>query len=122
MNPYWKDALEKIAKAKETQSKEIDVSSLSLSEVPKELFALHHLEKINLSGNYLTTLPAAFNQLSQLTSLTLDKNYLEEFPIVIFELEKLEVLHLNESGLPIPSDIHKLSKLKEISEEIGQLK
>ena len=89
---FMKYALEKIEKVAETGATELDLSKLTLVELPLEILQLVNLTSLDLSGNQLTSLPAEIGQLVNLTSLELSNNQLTTLPPEIGKLINLEVL------------------------------
>ena len=77
----------------------LNLSNLSLSEIPWTLAQLPFLHTLRLHGNNLTSLPSAMADLSTLTRLYLPGNRFTEFPPVISELKSLEILALNRNTL-----------------------
>lgn len=75
-----------IARARKTQSKKLDLSSArldgKLTKIPDEVFALHHLEALDLSDNYIREVPEEISALANLRSLSLIKNPVEKIPDV----------------------------------------
>ncbi|NGX34298.1 MAG: Internalin-A [Candidatus Anoxychlamydiales bacterium] len=81
----------------------INLDSLSLSNenlyyLPKPLFELPNLRKLNLSSNKLRYIPKIRN-LTLLRELNLDSNKLESFPREVCGLEKLRYLKLSNNSL-----------------------
>jgi Leucine-rich repeat (LRR) protein len=82
-------ALERILEAEQTQTVALDLSNLSLTELPPEIGQLGVLRSLNLSNNQLSSLPPEMAQLESLTYLILDDNRFSAVPIVLFNLPKL---------------------------------
>ncbi len=78
---------------------ELDLSSLELELVPKEIFKLKELRRLKLDHNPLKTLPREFSKLTNLVHLSLNSSQFSELPQVIFELERLDVLFLQDNNL-----------------------
>ena len=53
----------------------LDLSGLSLIEIPKEIFLISNLKNLDLSNNKLCILPLNIKKLTKLKKLTFDKNH-----------------------------------------------
>lgn len=71
---------------------ELDLSNLSLTEIPANIFELKNLELINLGGNKLTNLPDEIKKLTKLKTLFFANNLFESIPLVVGELKHLFML------------------------------
>ncbi|CAB0015996.1 unnamed protein product, partial [Nesidiocoris tenuis] len=81
-----------------------------LTEFPREILNMRHLETLNLHKNKLTELPREIACLEKLQILELNENKLDKFPKQITNLKKLWQLDLS------------YNQLTEIPEEINQIK
>ncbi|MGQ4389689.1 COR domain-containing protein [Streptomyces sp. SAS_270] len=107
---YEEDVQQRIAEARST--KNLDLSSVQLTEVPGELADLTHLTHLSLRGNSLTALPEWLGNLTELTNLDLMVNPLDELPGWIGNLVNLTDLELNASQLTsLPESIGNLTRL-----------
>src|SRR3972149_8687299 len=127
-------ALELIRKAKETNTKELDIGRCGLTKIPEALFELTQLETLNLSNEYyditkrysirsknnslsneISDLPDNFKKLTNLTSLkvgggfsvTRDLNNCQ----VVKELKNLTSLDLSSNNLTDASFLKELKNL-----------
>ncbi|KAK8736201.1 hypothetical protein OTU49_004866 [Cherax quadricarinatus] len=94
---------------------ELDLSMMSLTEVPvKEIAALPRATKIDLSNNQLASLPPCFAQsLGNITHLELGSNKLQEIPANFFKLQNLKHLDLYNNQLTdLPLSFCQLRSLK----------
>ena len=111
-----------IARARSDQSKILRLNQRGLKKLPKELFALKHLEQLHLNENELTFLPSEIGQLTNLKSLILTDNQLSFLPPEIGQLINLELLDLAGNNLSsLPSEIANLTKLDQIDLRRNQL-
>lgn len=115
--PQW--ALERIQKAKFTQSVSLDLSRETpevldpLTEVPNEILELSQLVVLNLRGNHLQHLHNSFNKFHNLQTLDLSFNLFSELPRPITTLLNLEILDLSENQIiDILEDIVNLQNLR----------
>jgi len=76
----YKEALERIKEAKETNATSIDLSKLNLKEIPKKLFESTNLIELSLHNNQITQLPKEIAQLTSLTKLYLYNNQITQTP------------------------------------------
>lgn len=75
------------------------LSDNQLSELPPEIGKLRHLQMLLLGDNLLKSLPATFGKLEQLATLDLSKNQLSELPRVLAKLPSLMILILDDNQL-----------------------
>ena len=93
----------------------LDLSRMSLTEIPQEVYTLKNLETLNLEYNFLESIPDEVAQLSFLKDLNLSNNNLTAFPEIILSLSNLNIIKLNTNEIPlIPVSIVDLSNLKEL--------
>lgn len=113
--PDW--ALARIAEAKATQAKELDLShkpfdSEKLQQLPPEVADLLQLETLTLNYNQLTQLPEWLPQLVNLTCLDLASNQLTQLPEWLPQLVNLTYLDLASNQLTrLPETLGRLSNL-----------
>jgi small GTP-binding protein len=94
------------------QSGRLKLDGLGLAELPDDLFKLHHLTSLDLSGNHLTRVGDGLRNLSRLETLILHNNKFSMFPaevLSLVDLKELDVSYNNISALPDQLDV--LSKL-----------
>lgn len=112
------EAQRRIQVAQETQASELDLSGLSLTQVPTAIMQLTKLQKLNLSGNRLSSLPPEILWLTNLQSLNLSSNQLSSLPPGIGQLTKLQTLDLQGNKLSsLPVEIEKLRQSTKITVE-----
>ncbi len=93
-NLYWQSVLS------------LDLSSLLLKELPKEIGQLKWVRQLNLTNNRLTAIPAECGKLDDLEVLDLSANLLRIFPAQICQLPSLIELRLADNQLTeLPEDI-----------------
>ena len=101
---------------------ELDLRSLGLSELPRNIGKLKNLRTISLYNNSLTKLPVELGNLTNLVALDLSENRLTKIPIELDNLLKLEILDLSYNQLTeIPADIGNLDNLKYLQFAHNQL-
>ncbi|WP_353572631.1 leucine-rich repeat domain-containing protein, partial [Candidatus Albibeggiatoa sp. nov. BB20] len=127
-----KSLTELVTKNAQQQVIELDLSYLSLTQIPKQVSFLKHLQKLILNGNKLVELPPEIGQLLSLTWLDLRDNRLKSLPPEIGQLQSLTWLDLRDNRLKsLPPEIGQLQSLTELNlynnplqslpPEIGQL-
>jgi len=93
----------------------LNLSNLSLDQVPSAIARLSDLHILRLLGNKLSSLPDWLPTLQNLTHLYLPLNRFAELPPVITKMDSLEVLALNGNELravpPSISNLRRLTKL-----------
>ena len=67
--------------AKRSHSTDLDLSNRELSFIPKELFSMRNVERLNLSHNKLEYIEASITELYKLKELDLSNNMLTEIPM-----------------------------------------
>ena len=87
-------AFERIRRAAETGEKELDLSGLNLTDVPRSISQLTELRKLSLSNNRLTEVPESVTQLHKLTVLDLSANQIAKVSKDITNLDQLKFLDL----------------------------
>lgn len=101
-----------IAEVSARRGQLLSLSGRGLSEVPKQIWKMDHLLRLELNGNKLASLPPEITLLSNLIVLNLDSNQLTTLPPQIGSLAKLARLHLQDNQLrALPLGICQLSKL-----------
>ena len=105
----------------------LDLSFNQLTSLPPDIGKLVNLEKLHVSGNQLTSLPSAITdggigKLVNLKELWVSRNQLTSLPPEIGKLVNLEKLHVSDNRLTsLPSEIGKLVNLKELWVSSNQL-
>lgn len=85
---------------------------LGLTELPKEVFELTHLDELIVIDNLIETLPAEINQLTSLTRLCVFYNEISSLPAEIGDLKHLTHLDLSCNKLTdLPKEILQLKRL-----------
>jgi hypothetical protein len=107
--------IKRLEKAAQSKNKRADLSNLKLKTLPKELFELKDLQRLDLSGNPVAITGDELTALQQLHTIELTSCQLEEVPAVLAKMTSLETLSLsynNISTLPDSfSALHNLKKL-----------
>jgi internalin A len=112
MDENYLEALRRIEEAAKTGATELDLSRLSLTALPSELWELIQLNGLYLSKNNLNILSPEIKRLTNLTSLNLNDNDLKELPPEIGHLANLRFLFLSNNHLiTLPSEISRLNLL-----------
>ncbi|MBI4962641.1 MAG: TIR domain-containing protein [Desulfomonile tiedjei] len=122
----------RIRKALETESLDLDLAGLLLTELPESIGQLSHLQDLNLQRNGLTEFPESFANLNSLRRLDAQSNEFKTFPEAIRQLRQLRTLVINRNRLTtLPEFIGQLSQLEclfvvstdltKLPESIGQL-
>ena len=108
-------ATQRILKAFQNQSKELDLGRLNLISLPACIGELKQLTTLDLSFNQLTSLPDAICGLSNLQKLVLSFNPLTSLPTAIHRLGNLQQLQLINNGLTaLPDAICRLGNLRKL--------
>lgn len=90
----------------------LDLSKQKLSEFPKEIRSLIHLQYLDLSKNKITDIPPWIGELKDLQFLILSKNNIDSLRSQIGQLTNLKYLIMNRAALEtLP---HTIGKLKEL--------
>ncbi len=93
----------------------LDLSQSGLTDLPKEIYELTHLQDMDLGFNHLTELQSDICKLENLTSLNLRDNEIKEIPNDINRLSNLTSLNLNGNQIaelpPAIQQLHKLERL-----------
>ncbi len=99
--PSW--ALEQIGIAIETSAKTLNLSGYrqkkKLTKIPPDVFALTHLEGLDLHGNQIHSIPAEIAELTKLQILNLSSNRLTAVPDAMSTLHDLQIIDLRFNGL-----------------------
>ncbi len=114
-----------LEKAKNKDQKELNLSNMSLSEIPKEVFQLKHIETLKVMNNNLTELPKEIIGMSKLRNLYLYKNKIRAIPEnILLEMPYLNCFDLADNPLDNNSivDFHyKFNKRKGYQEFLDDL-
>ncbi|HKK59128.1 MAG TPA: leucine-rich repeat domain-containing protein [Salinivirga sp.] len=112
-----------IKKAKEKNSKSLDLSNRDLEEIPPEIGELTQLEHLDLSYNYIKTVPREIGKLINLKTLLLLKNQIKALPPTIGHLKSLALLDISHNDFTtFPKEIGFLSNLKSLDASYSELK
>jgi len=81
---------------------ELFLNHQALKEIPKAIFKLNKLKKLDLSFNQITTIPEEIGFLPQLEELNLSNNKLKKHPqkLATYALKKLDLSHNALQNLP----------------------
>ncbi|CAG0995343.1 E3 ubiquitin-protein ligase SlrP [Phycisphaerales bacterium] len=126
-------ALQRIRDARQTGAELLNLSSLSLTTVPKELGELKALTTLFLHGNQITAVPKELGELKALTTLDLHNNQLTTVPKELGELKALTTLDLHNNQLTtVPKELGELqalttlelhnNQITAVPKELGELK
>jgi Leucine-rich repeat (LRR) protein len=111
-----------IEKARRLGALELDLSYMTLSEVPEALASLTKLQQLDLSNNRLTKLSESIVSLTQLQQLDISRNQLRELPESIAFLTQLQQLNLfNNQITKLPNSIASLTKLQVLNLSHNQI-
>jgi len=106
------EALKRIAAARNTRAKVLDLARLGLTDLPPEIGSLTALQRLDLTCNQLTALPAELGSLIALQRLDLNENQLTTLPPEIGSLRALRTLFLSDNHLAsLPPQIGSLTAL-----------
>ncbi|ALO15857.1 Leucine Rich repeats (2 copies) [Salinivirga cyanobacteriivorans] len=112
-----------IKKAKEKNSKSLDLSNRDLEEIPPEIGELTQLEHLDLSYNYIKKVPHEIGKLIYLKTLLLLKNQIKALPPTIGHLKSLALLDISHNDFTtFPKEIGFLSNLKSLDASYSELK
>jgi len=107
------DAL--ISQAQKDHSVHLDLSYLSITELPTEIGSLTDLSELDLRGNILESLPIEITHLDQLTRLYLDDNMFRKLPAAVCDLTGLKVLGFSNNRLDsLPPEIGNMTSVNRI--------
>lgn len=121
-NEAYFRAINKISAARRANSKKLDLSgkigagiSDALTELPKPLAELKHLEVLDLSRNMITQIPEWIGDFKYLRKLYLYNNLIEALPESISKLTNLQSLDLGLNKLTqLPESISSLVNLQRL--------
>jgi hypothetical protein len=100
-----------------------NISSRSISDLPKGLANSPVVVRLNMQNNDLASVPAALATLPNLTSLDLSKNEIRLIPAEFFAAPNLSELDLSNNQISyISKDIVRLQRLKTLNLSHNQLK
>jgi Leucine-rich repeat (LRR) protein len=100
---------------KAIKSRELEISSINLYEVPREICRITNLAKLNLSDNKISMVRKELIELDSLEIVDLSENNLKIFPPVLCGLSllmELNIGHTNVTRLPV--QLGRLSSLKKL--------
>ncbi len=100
---------ERIKQAFTNDFKELDLSNLSLKQIPKSILKLTRIEKVKLNGNKLKKYPKELHNLKNLKEIDLSFNSLLELPNQILN-PKLEYLLIHNNSIKSIPDRLNLSE------------
>jgi internalin A len=106
------EAERRIAHAKATRAKKLQLNSLGLRRLPESIAQLPQLTHLDLSSNKLSSLPESIGQLTRLTELFVLGNRLTSLPESIGQLTRLKLVLLqNNQLMSLPESIGQLKSL-----------
>ena len=109
----YREAEEKIERARRSGAKELFLCSTGLTEVPESLGKLTALQGLSIFNNQLTTLPEALGKLTALQTLDLQYNQLTTLPEALVKLTALQRLVLFNNRLTtLPESLGQLAALQ----------
>ena len=118
----YREALSRIAKARDEKSAELNLSKLQLTELPIELFECTYLRELDISFNQLTSLPSEIGSLDNLRELNVSDNQLASLPSEIGNLGNLQQLDVSDNQLTsLPNKIGNLANLQQLDVSDNQL-
>ena len=114
------EAEKKIEEALKSDTKELDLSDMKLTELPESIGQLIHLLKLNIGGNYssgkmnqIISLPVSLLKLIHLQSLEISSNPLTSLPEWIGGFKQLQSLNLSRNLLTtLPESLTRLKQLR----------
>jgi Leucine-rich repeat (LRR) protein len=120
-NPY-EVALQHIEYARSTGAVILDLSNLSLSELPEEIASLDSVQYLLLGANKFSSFPVIINEMTAVETLDLSHNQLSSLPPEIGNMTSLQNLHLSANALTsLPPEIGNLIHLVSLSVDYNQL-
>ncbi len=118
MDKGYLRAQEIISKAISEKLGYIDLSFLSLTEVPQEIGELEWLYEINLSHNFLSRLPDTFRKLKRLQVLDLSYNFfngIESLPFDTYDNLSIQEIDISNNNIQkFPNELFNLDYLEEV--------
>lgn len=121
-NDAYRAATEAIAEAQRLDARELDLSSMGLTELPQSLGELTQLHALNLSSNRLERLPESLAQLTKLRSLNVRGNELSAVPRSFQKLSEMRSLDLADNRLSrLPEWLGHLKQLQSLNASYNEL-
>ncbi len=124
----YRTAEQKIEEARRSGATELDLSGISLTELPPELWNLRNLKVLKLGYEYtgtknqLTQIPAEIGNLTQLQALDISHNQLTALPEWLGQLTQLQSLNLFGNQLTtLPEWLGQLTQLQSLNVSYNQL-
>lgn len=90
---------------KKNKDKYLDLSALSLSEIPEEVFGFFWLTDLNLSDNQIKRIPSRILLLSQLEGFDINNNLLQQVPGIILALPTLKAVSFQGNPLNLQPEL-----------------
>jgi Leucine-rich repeat (LRR) protein len=116
------EAERRIAEARRTGERVLNLSDLDLKVLPESVCRLAHLRFLYANNNRLTQLPESIGRLLRLRKLSLLGNCLTQLPSCVGHLARLESLRLSHNRLiQLPKWIGQLAQLKKLHLNSNQL-
>ncbi len=111
-----------IKKAKEKNTKTLDLSNRDLDYLPPEIGELTSLEHLDLSYNYIERIPPEFGKLVNLKTLLLLRNKIKELPPEIGFLRSLTMIDISHNDfITFPKEIGLLDDLNSLDASYSKL-
>jgi internalin A len=118
----FKTAEIRIQKAFKSRAKELDLSTLALTDLPESIANLTYLQTLDLYNNQLSTLPEIIGNLTNLQKINLSYNQLNGLPESIGKINNLRTLSISTNQLTsLPESIGNLINLQEFNLHRNQL-
>jgi internalin A len=116
------EARRRIALARSSKDKHLDLSGLELTSIPSDVSALTLVQTLDLSDNQITTIPESLGQLTDLRSLRLHQNQISVIPDFLAQLASLQEINLSNNGISaIPASIGHLTNLSDLNLSDNQI-
>jgi hypothetical protein len=109
----FEQAVRWIDEARDSKTRDLDLSGLNLNTIPDSLVQLSDLQSLNLSNNQISTIPDSLVQLVKLKGLQLQHNQIVTIPESLAQLTNLHVLGLWRNKIStIPDSMSHLANLR----------
>ncbi len=105
---------------KKNQDKHLDLSSLALNEIPKEVFGFPWLTSLNVSDNRIKEIPGHILLLQQLEQLDISNNLLQQISGIILAIDNLKALPFQGNPLTQQPDLSASAMTLDVLQEYLQ--
>lgn len=93
----------------------LDLSFLSLTQIPNEVLNMRQLTWLRLRGNHIKVIPPEIDRLTELRTLFLNRNSIKQVPIQLLNMTNLKILDLSDNQLDhFPEAIRQHPTLEEV--------